>query len=85
MLNQFAKSRNSTRFLEALPGKLDIKKHSPSIHNIYMGGSRGGNRGSCPPLKNHKNIGFPSNTCRDKVTKSAFKVSSSSTRQGNAI
>ena len=65
MLNQFAKPHNSTRFLEALRDKLDIKRHSPSIHNIYMDGSRGGNRGSCPPLKNHKNIGFPSITCPD--------------------
>ena len=35
-----------------------------------MGGSRGGKRGSGPPpppLKNHKNIGFPSNIGPDPL------------------
>ena len=38
---------------------------------IFMRGSRGGDRGSGPPLKNHKNIGFLSNTGPDplKITK----------------
>ena len=38
---------------------------------IYMCRSRGGVRGSRPPLKNHKNIGFLSNTGLDplKITK----------------
>ena len=43
-----------------------------------------------PPLKNHKNIGFLSNTGPDplknhKTTKPAFNVGSSSARQRNAI
>ena len=33
----------------------------------FMRGSRGGNRGSGPPLKNHKNIGFLSNTGPDSL------------------
>ena len=42
-----------------------------------------------PPLKNHKNIGFPSNTGPDplknhKVTKPTFNVGPSSARQRNA-
>ena len=54
-----------------------------------MRGSRGVYRGS-GPLKNHKNIGFLSNTGPDplkthKATKPAFNVGSSSARQGNAI
>ena len=48
-----------------------------------MGGSRGGDRGSGPPLKNHKNIGFLSNTGPDplknhKATKPALNVGQSS-------
>ena len=37
-----------------------------------MGGSRGGGGGGGGPLKNHKNIGFPSNIDLDplKITKS---------------
>ena len=43
-----------------------------------------------PPLKNHKNIGFLSNTGPDplknhKATKPAFNVRPSSARQRNAI
>ena len=43
-----------------------------------------------PPLKNHKNIGFLSNTGPDplknhKATKPAFNVGPSSARQRNAI
>ena len=36
-----------------------------------MGGFRGGDRGSRPPLRNHKNIGFPSDIDPDplKITK----------------
>ena len=49
-----------------------------------------GDRGSGPPLKNHKLKGFPSNTGPDplknhKATKSAFNVGPSSARQRNAI
>ena len=36
----------------------------------HMRGFRGGNRGSGPPLKNHKNIGFLSNTGPDPLKKS---------------
>ena len=55
-----------------------------------MGGSRGGERGSGPPLKNHKNIGFLCNTGPDplknhKATKPAFNVGPASARQRNAI
>ena len=49
----------------------------------------GGGRGSGLPLKNHKNIGFSSNTGPDplknrKATKPAFIVGPSSARQRNA-
>ena len=49
-----------------------------------------GDRGSPPPLKNHKNLGFPSNTGPDplkdhKATKPAFNVGPTSARQQNAI
>ena len=52
-----------------------------------MGGSRGGQGvGGLDPLKNHKNIGFLSNTGSDplkihKATKPAFNVGPSSARQ----
>ena len=59
---------------------------------MYMHGSRGGDRGSGPPppLKNHKNIGFLSNTGPDplKIHKTmipAFKVGPSSARQQNTF
>ena len=35
--------------------------------SLAMGGSRGGDRGSGPPLKNHKHLGFPSNTGPDPL------------------
>ena len=49
-----------------------------------------GGQGVWTPLKNHKNIGFSSNTGLDplknlKATKPAFKIGSSLTRQGNSI
>ena len=57
-----------------------------------MCGSRGGMgiRTPPPPFKNHKNIGFLSNTRPDplknhKATKPAFNIGPSSTRQRNAI
>ena len=56
-----------------------------------MRGSRGEDRGSGPPpLKNHKNIGFLSNTGlgplkNDKATKPAFNVGARSALQRNAI
>ena len=51
---------------------------------------REGDRGSGLPLKNHKTIGFSSNTGTDplkyqKVTKPALKVGPSLVRQRNAI
>ena len=54
-----------------------------------MVGSTGG-YGVPTPLKNHKNIGFLYNTCKDplknhKTTKAAFNVGPSSARQRNAI
>ena len=53
-------------------------------------GSRGGTGGPDPPLKNHKNIGFLSNTGPDllknhKATKPAFNVWPSSARQRMAF
>ena len=53
-------------------------------------GGGGGAGGENPPLKNHKNIGFLSNTSPDplknhKATKPAFNVGPSLARQGNAI
>ena len=56
-----------------------------------MGGSRGGQGvRTPPPLKNHKNLGFLSNTDPDplknhKATKPTFNIGLSSTRQRNAI
>ena len=49
-----------------------------------------GDRGSGSPLKNHKNIGFLSNTGPDpleyhKATKSSFNDGPPSTHQRNAI
>ena len=46
---------------------------------LHMGGSRGGGGGCPDPLKNHKNIGFLSNTGPDplknhKASKPAFNV-----------
>ena len=35
MLNRSASLAMSTSVLEAMPGKLDIKRHSPSIFYIY--------------------------------------------------
>ena len=61
---------------------------------VQVGGSRGGGGGGggggSDPLKNHKNIGFLSNTGPDplknhKATKPAFNVGPSSARQRNAI
>ena len=51
---------------------------------------RGAGGPTPPPLKNHKNIGFPSNTGPDplknqKATKPAFNVGPSSARQRNAF
>ena len=56
-----------------------------------MGGSRGGGRGSGPPpLKNHKNIGFLSNTVPDPLenhyaTKPGFKVGPPSAHHFNGV
>ena len=36
MLNRSVELRDSTRILEALPGKLDIKRHSPSSLYIFF-------------------------------------------------
>ena len=36
MLNRSASLAMSTSVLEALPGKVDIKRHSPSILYIYL-------------------------------------------------
>ena len=61
------------------------------IPSKAMRGPRGGTGGPDPlPLKNHKNIGFLSNTGPDplnnyKASKPAFNVEPSSLRQRNAI
>ena len=53
---------------------------------LDMGGSRWGTGGLDPPLKNHKNIGFISNTDPDPhKNHKAFNVGPSSARQQNAI
>ena len=49
-----------------------------------------GDKGSGPPLKNHKNMGFLSHSGLDplanyKATKPAFNVGPALARQGNAI
>ena len=60
--------------------------------SLVMGGSREGTGGPDPPppMKNHKNIGFFTNTGpvplkTHKATKPAFDVGPSSARQRNAI
>ena len=66
---------------------------STSVEMVFnMRESRGGAGGPDPPppLKNHLNIGFLSNTGPDpltslKATKPAFNVGPSSDRQRNAI
>ena len=40
MLNRSASLAMSTSVLKALPGKLDIKRHSPSILYLYTGDSQ---------------------------------------------
>ena len=63
------------------------------IYCEVIGGSRGEDRGSLPrpppPLKNHKNIGFLSNTGPElqkwQSYQARFNVGSSSARQWNAI
>ena len=67
----------------------------PSRERMYsFSGSRSGGGGGegvrTHPLKNHKNIGFLSNSCPDplknhKATKRAFNFGPSSARQRNAI
>ena len=53
---------------------------------LKMRESRGRNRGSRPPLKNHKNVGFHSNAGPDSLkNKLAFNVEPPSARQRNAI
>ena len=63
-------------------------KNSGLLDNMCV--SREGDRGSISPMKNHKNIGFLSNTGPDsledyKATKPEFNVGPLSARQRNAI
>ena len=60
------------------------------VSYIHARTHRGWGQGSGHPLKNHKNIGFLSNTSPDplkncKATKPAFNVGPSSALQRNAI
>ena len=69
---------------------LDSSTETYTRMTNIMGGSRGGDRGSGPPLLNHKNIGFLSNTGpgplkNHKAINPAFNVGPSSARQRNAI
>ena len=72
---------------------IEMPLRTTSLNNgPTMGGSRGSNRARTPnPPKNHKAIGFLSNTDRipckihAKATKPAFNVEPSSARQRNAI
>ena len=64
-----------------------VNKKGNAQIQMWGGGDRGPDP---PPWKNHKNIGFPSNTGLDaleyhKATKSAFHVGPSSAGQRNAI
>ena len=61
------------------------------LNKWFMCGSRGGGQGvRTPPLKNHKNIGFLSNSGPDplknhKATEPAFNVGPSLAHQRKAI
>ena len=60
------------------------------VHRLVTCADPEGGQGvRTPPLKNHKNIGFSSNTGPDPLnivaTKPAYNVGSSSARQRNAI
>ena len=67
------------------------KVDTSPFENITSADPEGGTGGpDPPPLKNHKNIGFLSNTGPDplkihKATKPAFNVGPSSARQRNAF
>ena len=55
-----------------------------------MGGSRGGTGGPGPPLKNHKNVEFPSNIGPDPLKSQSYQaiihwLGILSARQRNAI
>ena len=52
---------------------------------IQRGGGDGGGQGIRTPLKNHKNIGFLSNTCWDPIKFTKLNVGPSSARQRNTI
>ena len=74
--------------------KRELRKtgDSKDKKSTVMGGSRGvkGGPDPPPPLRNHKNIGFLSNTDPDLLenliaTKSAFNVGLSSARQRSTI
>ena len=76
------------------PANLESKilsEPSNTVETDMCGSRGGGGRGSGSlHLKNHKNIGFLSNTGLDslknqKATKPAFNVGPSSTRQRNTI
>ena len=62
----------------------------PNSYADPEGGGGGGGGGGMGPLKNHKNIGFLSNTGPDplkihKATKLAFNVGPTSAHQRNTI
>ena len=76
------------RVLDSRPRGHRLEPHQ--IHCVVSLSNHGriqrGDRGSGPPLKNHKNIGFLSNTGPGPLaTKPAFNVGPTSARQRNAI
>ena len=69
---------------------LEIEEDLDQIKQLVHGQISQGDRGSGPTLKNHKNIGFHTNTGPDhlkkhKATKPSFNVGPSSAHQRNTI
>ena len=69
---------------------LKLAEPAEGISEVGHGRIQRGGQGVRTPLKNHKNIGFLSNTGADhlknhRATKPAFNVGPSSARQRNAV
>ena len=74
----------------ATPVKMMMQAEEVNNDRVLHVRIQRGDRGSGPLMKNHKFIGFPSNTGPDplknhKATKPAVNVGPSSSRQRNAI